>query len=589
MAIRTKPIPSTRTNPRAGVLGRRDRGMRELLTQLDRFDVAINDVTQGICFFDGAHKLILANQRYAEIYNLSVESIRPGISLEEIVDLRFAAGTSPRMTRQEYLAWRDSIAVSDQPNDTIVELKSGQIVSIHHRPMPDGGWVATHEDITDRRKAENQLVYMARHDPLTGLSNRAAFREYMNEEKVLRLQGDNVAVLCLDLDHFKHVNDTFGHAVGDALLCAVANRLINNIRVDDIAVRLGGDEFAIVQVGINQPGLATTLATRLIEVLSQPFELGIHRVIVGTSVGIAYGPTRGADAEVLLKNADMALYRAKADGRGTCRLFEPEMNAQVQSRYALDMGLRTALINGELELYFQPILDTPSQTLSKFEALIRWRHPQRGLIEPSDFIPLSEDIGLIVPFGEWVLQEACQVAAGWPSNISVTVNLSAAQFKSPNLVNAVHGALQASGLSPSRLELEITETVLLKNTEEILRTLQRLHDLGVHISLDDFGTGYSSISYLRTFPFDSIKIDRSFVGDLGTGTGPRAIVSAIVGLGRALGMSVIAEGVETVEQLGMLRAERCTEVQGYLFSAPVPAVEVSTLIARFGSTTRVAA
>jgi len=569
--------------------GRRGRGVREVLVQLDRFDVALNNLTQGVCFFDGARRLILANRRYAEIYNLSAELIRPGITLEEIVDLRFAAGTSPNMTREEYLTWRNSIAVSDQPNDTIVNLKSGQIVSIHHRPMPDGGWVATHEDITERRRAESQLVYMARHDPLTGLLNRGAFREYMNGEGALHPPGGSVAVLCLDLDHFKHVNDTLGHAVGDALLCAVAKRLVNTIRPDDIAVRHGGDEFAIVQSGIDQPGSSIALAKRLIKVLSEPFDLGIHRVTMRTSVGIAYGPTHEVDGEALLKNADIALYQAKAEGRGTYRLFEPEMDAQVRSRYALGMGLRSALANGELELFFQPILDARSGTLSKFEALIRWQHPERGLIEPSEFIPLSEDIGLIVPFGEWVLQEACRVAAGWPGDILVTVNISAIQFKSPTLVDVVRGALQQSGLPASRLEIEITETVLLKNTEAVLQTLQHLRDLGVRISLDDFGTGYSSISYLRTFPFDTIKIDRSFVGDLGAGSGPRAIVSAIVDLGRALGMSVTAEGVETAEQFGVLRAEYCKEVQGNLFSAPVPAAEVCTLIARFGSTARVAA
>lgn len=558
-------------------------------SQIDRFDVALNNLTQGVCFFDGNRCLILANRRYADIYQLSHEAIRPGMTLEEIVDLRFAAGTCADMTRTEYLDWRATIQVSDEPTDTIVELKSGQIISIHHRPMPDGGWVATHEDITERRLAEQQLAHMARHDPLTGLSNRAAFREAADRESARRLPGNSVAVLCLDLDHFKHVNDTFGHATGDALLCAVASRLRGAIRASDMAIRLGGDEFAIVQVGVDQPSQAADLAARLIDILSHPFDLGVHQVIVGTSVGIAYSQAYNADTDALLKSADMALYRAKADGRGTYRFFEPEMNEQAQARHALERGLRTALTNNELELFFQPILNARTQALTKFEALIRWRHPQRGLVQPAEFIPLSEDIGLIVPFGQWVLQEACRAAAKWPDTISVAVNLSPVQFKEPNLVHVVGQALQASGLSPDRLELEITETVLLKNTTAIMHTLRRLRDLGVRISLDDFGTGYSSISYLRTFPFDTIKIDRSFVHDIGSGTSSLAIVNAIVTLGEALGMSVTAEGVETCEQLRTLRAERCTDVQGYLFSAPVPSADVPALIKRLSPADMVAA
>ena len=551
-----------------------------LESQIERFEVALNNLTQGVCFFDGGRRLILANRRYADIYRLRHDTIRSGMTLDEIVDLRFAVGTFPDMTRSEYLAWRATIQVSAEPTDTIVELKSGQTISIHHRPMPDGGWVATHEDITQRRLAETQLAHMARHDPLTGLSNRAAFREYTDRETARRTLGNSVAVLCLDLDHFKHVNDTFGHATGDALLCAVAARIKGAIRGSDMAVRLGGDEFAIVQVGVDQPSQAANLATRLIELLSRPFDLGAHQVVVGISVGIAYSLAYGADTEALLTSADMALYRAKADGRGTYRFFERAMNEQAQARHALETGLRMALRNNELELFFQPIMNADSQTLTKFEALIRWRHPERGLVTPAEFIPLSEEIGLIVPIGDWVLHEACRAAASWPATISVAVNLSPVQFKEPNLVEIVDHALRASGLSPGRLEIEITETVLLKNTATTLETLRRLRGLGVRISLDDFGTGYSSISYLRTFPFDTIKIDRSFVHDLGGGTNSLAIVNAIVTLGQAFGMSITAEGVETAEQLRTLQAEHCTDVQGYFFSPPVPFADVADLIRR---------
>jgi diguanylate cyclase (GGDEF)-like protein len=565
------------------------RAARELQIQNHRFDVALNNLTQGVCFFDGAQRLILANQRYAEIYNLSVESIRPGTTLEEIVDRRFEAGAFPDMSRDEYLAWRQSIAISDEANDTIVELKNGRAISIHHRPMPDRGWVATHEDITERREAEARLAYMARHDALTGLPNRVLLRERMAQESDHGARGDSLAVLCLDLDHFKHVNDTFGHPVGDALLCAAAERLRTSIRDEDIVVRLGGDEFAIVQIGAEQPRQATSLAERLIEALSQPFQLGANQVTVGTSVGIALDTRRGADAETLLKNADMALYRAKADRRGTYRFFEPIMDMQMQVRHALETDLRKALANAEFELFFQPVLNAQTRALSGFEALIRWRHKQRGLVPPMEFIPLAEEIGLIVPLGDWVVQEACRQAATWPNCITVAVNLSPAQFKNPHLATTIRGALKASGLSPDRLILEITESVLLQDTPATLRILDRLHSLGLSIALDDFGTGYSSIGYLRSFPFDTLKIDRSFIHDLGIKPDALAIVHTIVDLGRALGMSVIAEGVETTDQLATLQAERCTEVQGYLFSEPLPAKDIPALIKHLDAAIRVAA
>jgi diguanylate cyclase (GGDEF)-like protein len=557
-----------------------DQDPRVLQAQIDRFEVALNNLTQGVCFFDGARRLILANQRYAEIYQIPMDSIRPGMMLEEIVDLRFAAGTSPNMTREEYLDWRASIAISDQPSDTIVELTSGQTISIHHRPMPDGGWVATHEDITERRLAEQRLGHMARHDALTGLPNRVVFREYMDQEAGRRSRSSSLAVLCLDLDHFKYVNDTFGHAVGDALLCAVAERLRNNVRGNDVVVRLGGDEFALLQIGVDQPQQSTALARRIIEILRHPFELGTQQVAVGASVGIAYDRHGRMNAEELLKNADMALYRAKDDGRGTFRFFDPLMNSQAQARHVLESGLRTALANDEFAILFQPILDAQTGALNRLEALVRWQHPRRGLIEPSEFIPVAEEIGLIVPIGEWTLQEACRRATEWPGDVPVAVNLSPAQLRNANLRHAVRGALHESGLPPGRLELEITETALLQNTAETLGTLHRLRALGVAFSLDDFGTGFSSIGCLRTFPFDRIKIDRSFIRDLKPGSDAGAIVRAIVDLGNALGMSVTAEGVETEEQLRMLRAESCAEVQGYLFSPPVAAEDVVALIAR---------
>jgi len=354
-------------------------------------------------------------------------------------------------------------------------------------------------------------------------------------------------------------------------------------------MRLGGDEFAIVQIGAKQPHQAISLAERLIEALGRPFQLGVYQVTVGTSVGIALDTCCEADTETLLKSADMALYRATADGRGTYRFFEPIMNAEVQARHALETDLRMAVANNELELFFQPILDTQTYALNGFEALVRWRHQQRGLVPPMEFIPLAEETGLIVPLGDWIVQEACRQAASWASATTVAVNLSPAQFKNPRLVATIRGALKASGLAAEHLKLEITESVLLQDTPATLKILDQLQSLGLGISLDDFGTGYSSIGYLRSFPFGTIKIDRSFIRDLGVKPDALALIHAIVDLGRALGMSVIAEGVETTEQLATLQEERCNEVQGYLFSQPLPAAEIPALIAHLDARSRVAA
>jgi diguanylate cyclase (GGDEF)-like protein len=421
---------------------------------------------------------------------------------------------------------------------------------------------------------------MAHHDGLTALPNRVLFRQEMERELARARDGEAVAVLCIDLDHFKRVNDTLGHAAGDALLQGAADRLRACVRETDIVARLGGDEFAIVQVQAEQPRAATVLAERLIADLSRPFDIEGHQVVVGASVGIALAPSDGTEADQLMKSADMALYRAKADGRGVLRYFESEMDAKMQARRALELDLRKALVEHEFELFYQPIVDLKSNRVSGFEALLRWNHPTQGLISPADFIPIAEDMGLITPLGEWVLRQACREAAGWPERVKVAVNLSPAQFKSKALALVVTTALADSGLAPDRLELEITESVLLQDNDTVRGILHQLRALGVRISMDDFGTGYSSLSYLRSFPFDKIKIDQSFVRDMGQHDDSIAIVRAVAGLGRNLGMSTTAEGVETNEQLGRLREEGCTEVQGYLFSRPLPASEVPRLLAQ---------
>jgi len=464
-------------------------------------------------------------------------------------------------------------------NNRIIETAAGRALRVIEQPMQGGGWVATVEDITKWREAQAQIVHMARHDALTNLPNRTLFREQLEYALCRVTRNEQVAVFCLDLDNFKNVNDSLGHPIGDDLLKEVARRLSECVRNSDTVCRLGGDEFAIVQVGGElQASDTSSLASRLVEVVGAPYDIQGHQVIIGASIGISLAPDDGSDPDQLLKNADMALYRAKMDGRGTYRFFEAGMDARAQARRLLELDLRAALLRDEFEVYYQPIRDLKADRIICFEALLRWNHPLRGMIPPMDFMALAEETGLIVRIGNWVLRRACTDAAGWSQEVSVAVNLSPAQFKNRDLVPSVIEALSASGLDAHRLELEITESVLLQDSEATLVTLHKLRGLGIRIAMDDFGTGYSSLSYLRSFPFDKIKIDRSFVQELASRGDSMAIVRAVAGLGKSLGISTTAEGVETNEQLALLRSEGCTEVQGYLFSPPRPAAEVENML-----------
>ena len=432
-----------------------------------------------------------------------------------------------------------------------------------------------------RAEADARLGYMAQHDALTGLPNRLLFRTRLQEELNRSRQGASFALLCLDLDAFKDVNDSFGHPVGDLLLQAVTVRLHRETRETDTVARLGGDEFAIIQAGAEQPAAAIALAERLVARLAEPFDLDIHQAAIGVSIGIAILPGDGEGADTALKNADLALYRAKGDGRSTFRLFEPAMDAAMQRRTALVRDLRHGLEIGQFELFYQPIMDEHAVRIQSFEALIRWRHPERGLVLPVEFIPVTEEIGLIRPLGAWALAKACADAMQWPERISVAVNLSSVQFINGSLLQDVKQALSASGLPPHRLELEVTETVLIQNSEATLGLLNELQALGVSIALDDFGAGYSSLGYLRKFPFDRVKIDKSFVDDLRLSGDATAIIRSVTSLCEALGMATTAEGVETMQQLDRFQASDCTNVQGYLFSPPVPAAEVAGLCEKF--------
>ena len=543
-----------------------------------QFDTAINNMSQGLCFFDAAHRLIVCNDRYVDMYSLPRDRVGPGTPLTEIVDMRFEAGSFPAMSRDEYLHWRTKVAVSHEPTDSIVELKNGRTFKIRHRPMPDGGWVATHEDITEQRQSEVKIEYMAHHDALTDLANRVLLNERLEQALGRRIHREEmVAIHHLDLDQFKAVNDTFGHPVGDKLLKIVADRLRGLVRENDTIARMGGDEFVIVQAPITDPAEATALAERIIELMGEPFDIDGHQAVIGASVGIAVGPGDGLRPDRLLRNADLALYRAKGDGRGTFRFFEPAMDLQMQTRRVMEQDMRRALPAGEFELYYQPVLNLSSNEISGFEALIRWNHPKQGLVSPATFIPLAEEIGFIVPIGEWVIRQACATAAKWPEHLHVAINISAVQFRSPGLMQVIIGALAASGLNPARLEIEITETVLLHNRDTTLAILHQLRALGVRIAMDDFGTGYSSLTYLQCFPFDKIKIDRSFVKDITESTGSLNIVRAIAALATGMGMTATAEGVETQEQRDKIAAEGCTEMQGFLFSRPLPILEIERL------------
>jgi diguanylate cyclase (GGDEF)-like protein len=543
-----------------------------------RLDAALDNMSQGLCLFDSENRLEVVNRRFLEIFRLARDQIPAGTSFRRL--LKMEAERRGEWSHAARLLAEQAELIGRRDSGThYYELSDGRVIASVYSPTSNGGWVATFEDVTERRQAEAQIMHMARHDALTNLPNRVLFRE--NMEQALN-RGDKLAVLYIDLDRFKAVNDTLGHPVGDALLCEVTKRLQMAVRGADTVARLGGDEFAIVQMGA-RPTDATELASRIIESIAEPFDLMGNQVVIGASIGIAVAPTDGSEPDQLLRNSDMALYRAKANGRGTYHFFQPEMDAQMQARHALEIDLRKAMLAGEFEVHYQPILNVGDGRIAGFEALVRWNHPQRGLISPAEFIPIAEEIGLIVPLGEWVLRQACRDAATWPADLTIAVNLSAVQFRTQTLALSVISALNESRLSARRLELEITETVLLQQNRAVLDTLHQIRSLGVRISMDDFGTGYSSLSYLRSFPFDKIKIDRSFIQELGKGKGDdcTAIIRAVTRLGGNLGMTTIAEGVETEEQLEILRAEGCTQVQGHLFSPPKPAAEIKTLLRSF--------
>jgi diguanylate cyclase (GGDEF)-like protein/PAS domain S-box-containing protein len=557
-------------------LSQQHRTSRQRLTlEKQRLDTAVNNMTQGLLLFDSSQRLIICNERYIEMYGLSADIIKPGCSFRDVIAHRNETGSFDGDVDQYVSRVLRDIG---QRNAMVITTPDGRSVQVVNEPLADGGWVATHEDITERRRAEERITHLAHYDALTDLPNRALFHEQLKQELPRVTPDRQLAVLYIDIDEFKCVNDSLGHMIGDELLKAVAVSLRGCVRETDFVARLGGDEFAIVQTAVKGADDVTELVHRIYEAIRTPYQCLDHQVTTDASIGIALAPQDGTDLDQILKNADLAMYAAKAAGRRTHRFFEPEMDAQVRARRRLETDLRQAILDGGFEVYYQPCLDLQDDRITGCEALVRWRHPVRGMISPAEFIPIAEETGLINQLGEWVLTTACIEAASWPDDVRLAVNVSPVQFKSGTLALKVIASLAASGLAASRLELEITEAVLIRDDDAALAVLHQLRAIGVRIALDDFGTGYSSLSYLKRFPFDKIKIDRCFITDIGEPEGSASIVEAVVNIAAALRMTTTAEGVETEAQRERLRALGCSEMQGYLFSAPKSAADVTQLL-----------
>jgi diguanylate cyclase (GGDEF)-like protein len=543
-----------------------------------QFQSIIDNVSEGIAVVDRVGRLVVCNRRFRAIYRLSSSQTQPGRLAADILGHRLAQGSFPAMPASEYLARAMASGGDGKPADFIDELSDGRTILLHYEQLPDGRIIATHQDISDQRRAEANSAFNAHHDALTGLPNRALFLDRLNKALDLAARGKACAVLCLDLDGVKEINDQLGHKIGDKFLQEASKRLVSCVRKIDTVARLGGDGFAILQLATERPDDAAFLATRIVDAFKETFVIGTHEVEFGISAGVALAPGDGRSAAMMLKDADVALYLAKTEGSGMVRFFEPETDARIHGRRVLAEDLREALAKGQFRLYYQPQVNLAEGQVSGFEALLRWQHPSRGLLAPAEFITLAEETGMIVEIGAWVLRAACVEAALWPGNVKVAVNLSAVQFSHGNLLESVTEALYASGLPANRLELEITESVLLLDSAATHDVMNRLRGLGISVALDDFGAGFSSLNYLLNFPFDKLKIDRAFVRDLHNKVNAMSIIHAVLALSKSLCMKTTAEGVETIEQLDMLREENCMEVQGYLLSHPRPASEVAGLI-----------
>jgi diguanylate cyclase (GGDEF)-like protein len=562
----------------AGLLVRRDRLTdQRVAAERRQLSIAVNNIPQGLILYDASARIIICNQPYLDMFGLSPDVAKPGCTMHRLIAHRKETGSFDGDVDEFCNAIIHKVSLGKATRQ-LAEAPGGRAIEIINRPLKSGGWVATIEDITERRRADEKIAHLAHYDGLTDLPNRILFRERLERSLKAIRPGEQLAVLYIDIDEFKSVNDALGHAVGDELLKGVAERLRGCLREADVAARLGGDEFAVIQTAIKDRSETTQLVDEIHSAIRRPLECMGHLITTDASIGIALAPGDGVDLDQLLKNADLALYGAKGDGRRTYRFFEAGMDQRARARRSLELELRQAISDGSLEIYYQPVVNIEDDKISSCEALLRWRHPERGMISPAEFIPIAEDSGLINQLGLWVLNAACAEAATWPDHVRVAVNVSPVQFRSPSLALNVAAALATCGLPASRLELEITEAVLIRDDEAALDMLHQLRKLGVRIALDDFGTGYSSLSYLQRFPFDKIKIDRSFIRDIAGPGASSSIVQAVVNIAAASDMTTTAEGVETEQQRNLLYILGCTEMQGYLFSPAISAAEVRRLL-----------
>ncbi len=549
---------------------------RKLSEKSQHLDTAINNMTQGLLLFDSSGHLVICNQQYIEMFGLSTDVVKPGCHLRDLIRYRQQLGSFVGDVDAYCARFLDPHG--SLINDAVIATPDGRTIRLIYKRSPDGGWATTLEDVTEGQRDQARIEHLAHYDALTNLPNRTLFQRHA-EGLLWETEERLFAILYLDIDEFKRINDTLGHLIGDEFLKRVAERLRQSVGAEDFIARLGGDEFAILQHGITSAEDVHALVARIYQALRTPFDCHGHQLSSDASIGIAIAPRDGADLFDLLKNADLAMYAAKGAGRRTYRFFDPAMQQRANHRRELEADLRTALAEGAFELHYQPQVDLGSDRVAGCEALLRWRHPVRGMVSPVDFVPVAEETGLIEEIGQWVLRTACAEAAAWPADVRIGVNVSPVQFRSETLSLKVATILSETGLDPRRLELEITEAVLIADDETALATLSQLRALGVHIALDDFGTGYSSLQYLQRFPFDKIKIDRSFVKEVTRDSSSASIIRAVVSIAADRNMVTTAEGVETQQQREIVQKLGCTQMQGFLFSAARPAQEIRKLLA----------
>ncbi len=543
-----------------------------------RLDATLSTMSEGLLLYDSAGSLQMINRRFFTLLGLPQDCVRVGQTASALSECCRRAGIIVHEERRGTNSPSSSERTDAATQPGVLLLTDGRTIAVSREKLANSGMVCTYEDITDRQRSEATIAHMAQHDALTELPNRVMFQARLDREVADLENGNHFVVACLDLDHFKTVNDTLGHGTGDRLLQSVTGRLQGAMRQFDLVARLGGDEFAILMMGVSDPAEAELIAARLIATISAPYDIDGCAVAIGVSIGLALAPRDGSTAESLMMYADLAMYAAKEDGRGKIKRFKPDLSQRLAARRNLEHDFRAALERQEFEMFYQPIVSLCDDRVAGFEALVRWNHPERGRVPPDEFIPFAEESGLIVQLGDWVLATACREAATWSPDLMVAINLSPVQFRTGKVLQSVLSALEMSGLPPARLEVEITEAAVLGDTEATLQALRHLRKIGARVAFDDFGTGFSSLSYLQRFPFDKIKIDKSFIADLTTSDSASAIVRAITGLGSSLRLSTTAEGVETEQQLTALQDLGCSQAQGYLFSRPCPANELPALL-----------